>query len=50
MDLFSPGAVDAAAGTPHWKDLPQDAQAALMTQLMLDHARGHKWPEVSHDL
>jgi hypothetical protein len=53
MDLFSEGAVDAAAGTPHWRDLPQDAQAALiglMTQLMLDHARGHRWPEASHDL
>ena len=34
----------------HWRDLPQDAQAALiglMTQLMLDHARGHRWPEAS---
>ncbi|MHC2585433.1 hypothetical protein [Bradyrhizobium diazoefficiens] len=41
MDLFAPGIAHSAVGVPEWRELPKEAQDALvnlMMQLVLDHA------------
>ncbi|PJG53681.1 hypothetical protein CVM73_19770 [Bradyrhizobium forestalis] len=42
MGLFAGGIAHSAVGVPEWRELPKEAQDALvnlMTQLVLDHAR-----------
>ncbi|MCP3374941.1 hypothetical protein [Bradyrhizobium cajani] len=42
MDLFTGGIAHGVVGVPEWRDLPKEAQDALvnlMTQLVLDHAQ-----------
>ena len=42
MDLFGSSAPDGVSGAPAWRELPQEAQAtvvSLMMQLILEHAQ-----------
>ncbi|MCP3476665.1 hypothetical protein NLM33_41595 [Bradyrhizobium sp. CCGUVB1N3] len=42
MDLFAGGIAHSAVGVLEWRELPKEAQDALvnlMTQLVLDHTR-----------
>jgi hypothetical protein len=53
MDLFGSDLSNGAIGTPAWPELPAEARASLMTQLILDHAAAtatSRAKEVGHDL
>ncbi|MCP3468505.1 hypothetical protein [Bradyrhizobium sp. CCGUVB23] len=52
MDLFAGGIAHSTVGIPEWRELPKEAQDALvnlMTQLVLDHARVSATPAKRED-